>query len=56
MTKYLLIGLLIFGVVFTIIGRIRYNSKSTQERLKTKEKERDEWFKRLSGRQLHPVL
>ncbi|MCR5617266.1 MAG: hypothetical protein K6F83_03145 [Clostridiales bacterium] len=50
MTKYLLIGLLIFAVVFTIIGRIRYNSKSTQERLKTKEKEKDEWFKRLSGR------
>ena len=41
---------MIFAAVFTIIGRIRFNSDSNQERLQKKRKEREECFKRLSGR------
>ena len=50
MTKELLIGLLIFAVVFTIIGTIRFHSRANQERLMNNKKEREEWVKKLSGR------
>lgn len=50
MTKYLLIGLVIFTIVFTIVNRIRYNSPEVQERLKAEKKEREERYKDYTGR------
>ncbi len=46
----LLILLIIFIVIFTIIGRIRFNSKASQERLAECKKEKQDWFKNHSGR------
>ena len=48
--KNLLIGLVIFVVVFTIINRIRYNSPENQERLKAVKKEKEERYKNYTGR------
>ena len=50
MLKILLIGLVIFVVVFTIINRIRYNSPENQERLKAVQKEKVERYKNYTGR------
>ena len=50
MGRYLLIGLLIFAIVITIIGRIRYFSPETQERLKAEKKAKEERFKNYTGR------
>lgn len=50
MTKYLLIGLLIFTIVFTIVNRIRFHSPKIQERLKAAKKEREERYRNYTGR------
>lgn len=46
----IMIGLVIFVVIFTIIGRIRYHSKATQERLAEYEREKQNPFRNYSGR------
>ena len=50
MMKYLLIGLVVSVVVFSIICRIRYYSPANQERLKAEQKEKEERYKNYTGR------
>ena len=49
MGKTLLVILVVFCIVITIIGNIRYHSKSTQERLKADKKEKEDWVNKYSG-------
>ena len=50
MLRNLLIGLFIFTVVITIIGRIRYNSPAVREERERAIKERQDYLNRFTGR------